>query len=120
MEFHHPIVAAPMAGGPSSAALARAVAATGAIGFLGGGGKTAPQLAAQYEQVADAGRVGVNLFVPDVANTAVDSVASAHERNTKLEAFRTELLPFAQRLGVDLPTVQQAGARVDDDWDAKL
>lgn len=120
MDFQHPIVAAPMAGGPSSTALARVVAATGALGFLAGGNKTAAQLVEQYRQVADAGKVGVNLFVPDVANTAVDPVASAQQRTEQLAAFREQLLPFAQRLGVELPTVQQAGANVLDDWDAKL
>ena len=120
MEFHHPIVAAPMAGGPSSTALARAVASTGAMGFLGGGGKSAAQLVEDYRSVADAGRVGVNLFVPDAANTAVDPVASRAQRTEKLAAFREKLLPFAQRLGVELPTVDEAGANVLGDWDAKI
>lgn len=120
MEFHHPIVAAPMAGGPSSTALARAVASTGAMGFLGGGNKTATQLAEDYRAVADAGRIGVNLFVPDAANTAVDLVASRAQRTEQLVAFRAKLLPFAERFGVEIPTVGQAGANVSDDWDAKL
>lgn len=120
MEFQHPIVAAPMAGGPSSIALARAVASTGAMGFLGGGNKTAAQLTEDYRAVADAGRIGVNLFVPDVANTAVDPVASRVQRVEQLSAFREKLLPFAERLDVRIPTVEQAGANVEDDWDAKL
>ena len=120
MEFHHPIVAAPMAGGPSSNELARAVASTGALGFLGGGNKTAQQIAEDYRSVADAGAVGVNLFVPDAANTAVDVAKSKEQRGEKLAAFREKLLPFAERLGVDIPTVEQAGADVSDDWDAKL
>ena len=120
MEFHHPIVAAPMAGGPSSTALARAVASTGALGFLGGGNKTAQQLTEDYRAVADAGSVGVNLFVPDVANTAVDPFTSQEQRPERLAAFREKLLPFADRLGVEIPSVDQAGADVSDDWDAKL
>lgn len=120
MEFRHPIVAAPMAGGPSSNELARAVASTGALGFLGGGNKTAARIAEDYRSVADSGDVGVNLFVPDAANTAVDVAASQHRRTEKLEAFRKKLLPFAQRLDVDLPTVEQTGQNVLDDWDAKL
>ena len=120
MEFQHPIVAAPMAGGPSSTALARAIASTGAMGFLGGGNKTAQQLAADYHSVADAGNVGVNLFVPDIANTAVDPVKSQKQRVEQLAAFREKLLPFAERLGVELPTVEEAGADVSDDWDAKI
>lgn len=120
MEFHHPIMAAPMAGGPSSTALARAVASTGAMGFLAGGGKTAAQVTQDYRSVADAGRVGVNLFVPDVANTAVDPVASRQRRAEQLTEFREKLLPYAERLGVDIPTVEQAGENVTEDWDAKL
>ncbi|NWN87554.1 MAG: nitronate monooxygenase [Micrococcaceae bacterium] len=120
MEFHHPIVAAPMAGGPSSNELARAVASTGALGFLGGGNKTAQQIVEDYRSVADAGAVGVNLFVPDAANTAVDVAKSSAQRGEKLAAFREQLMPFAERLGVELPTVEQAGEDVSDDWDAKL
>lgn len=120
MEFRHPIVAAPMAGGPSSNELARAVASTGALGFLGGGNKTADRLADDYRSVADSGDVGVNLFVPDTANTAVDEAASRAQRTEKLADFRQQLLPFAERLGVEIPTVEQAGADVSDDWDAKL
>lgn len=123
MQFHHPIVAAPMAGGPSSTALAIAVASTGALGFLGGGNNTAQAIDEDYCSVAHAGRVGVNLFVPDVANTAVDPVASQLNRSEKLTAFRKQLLPFAQRLGVELPTVEQTGhdvAEIAARWEAKL
>lgn len=120
MKFQHPIVAAPMAGGPSSTSLTRAVASTGALGFLGGGNKTADQVSIDYHTVADAGDVGVNLFVPDVANTAVDPVTSQESRTEQLAAFREHLLPFAERLDVELPTVEEAGADVTDDWDAKI
>lgn len=120
MQFDHPIMAAPMAGGPSSTALARAVASTGALGFLGGGNATAAQVSEQYAAVADAGRVGVNLFVPDAANTAVDATVPRNNRVEQLTAFREQLLPFAQRLGVELPSVEQVGKDVSDDWDAKI
>lgn len=120
MEFRHPIVAAPMAGGPSATQLAAAVASTGAVGFLGGGNKTADQIAEDYRSVADSGAVGVNLFVPDAANTAVDVQKSGEQRTEQLAAFREKLLPFAERLDVDIPTVEQAGENVSDDWDAKL
>ncbi len=120
MKFRHPIVAAPMAGGPSSNELARAVASTGALGFLGGGNKTAARLATDYRSVADSGDVGVNLFVPDAANTAADVAKNQRGRTEKLAAFRHELLPFAERLGVEIPTIEQAGADVSDDWEAKL
>src|SRR5690625_7616333 len=73
-----------------------------------------------HRSVADAGSIGVNIFVPDAANTSVDPVASRQQRTEKLAAFREELLPFAERLGVTIPTVEEAGADVSDDWDAKL
>src|SRR5699024_9562229 len=120
MEFQHPIVAAPMAGGPSSTLLARAVAGVGALGFLGGGNKTAQQLTEDYRSVADAGAIGVHLCVPDAAHSAVDPGACRQQRTEMLAVCREELLPFAWRLGVTIPTVEEAGADVSDDWDAKL
>ena len=120
MDFQHPIVAAPMAGGPSTPELAAAVASTGALGFLAGGNKTAQHIAEQYRSIADAGSIGVNLFVPDVANTAVDKARSRQQRTEKLTAYRQKLLPLAAQFGVEIPSVEQAGKAVTDDWDAKL
>ncbi|HIW47078.1 MAG TPA: nitronate monooxygenase [Candidatus Yaniella excrementigallinarum] len=120
MDFQHPIVAAPMAGGPSTPELAAAVASTGALGFLAGGNKTAALIAQQYRSVADTGNIGVNLFVPDVANTAVDQAQSRKQRTEKLTAYRQKLLPLAAQLDVEIPSVEQAGESVTDDWDAKL
>lgn len=69
-----PIVAAPMAGGPSTVALARAVAAAGAFPFLAGGYKSADALAAEIEQLRPLGAgFGVNLFVP--SRGAIDPAA---------------------------------------------
>src|SRR5690625_7972684 len=74
MDFQHSIVAAPMAGGPSSPELASAVASTGALGFLAGGNKTATLIALLYRLVADTGSLGVNLFMSDVAYLEVYQV----------------------------------------------
>ncbi len=120
MDFQHPIVAAPMAGGPSTPELAAAVASTGALGFLAGGNKTAAHIAEQYRSVVHIGNIGVNLFVPDIANTAVNQARSREQRTEKLTAYRQTLLPVAAQFGVEIPSVEQAGESVTDDWDAKL
>ena len=63
-----PVLAAPMAGGPSTPALVTAAAGAGSLGFLAGGYKTAGQLAEQIAEVRGPGRTGlfgVNLFVPN-------------------------------------------------------
>jgi nitronate monooxygenase len=62
-----PIVGAPLAGGPSTPALAAAVSGAGGLGFLGAGYLTTSRL---REDVVETRRLtdqpfGVNLFVPD-------------------------------------------------------
>ena len=60
-----PIVAAPMAGGPTTVELLRAVIEAGAFGFLAGGYKTAEALEDEIREVRRLGAgFGVNLFVP--------------------------------------------------------
>ncbi len=46
-----PLVAAPMAGGPSTPALVIAAAEAGALGFLAGGYKTAADMASEIARV---------------------------------------------------------------------
>jgi nitronate monooxygenase len=98
-----PIVAAPMAGGPSTPALAAAVSDAGGLGFLGAGYKTA---AAVREDVAatraltDA-PLGVNVFASGGA-TGADPDAVA--------AYAARLAPEAERAGVAL-----GAPRTDDD-----
>ena len=64
-----PLVAAPMAGGPSTPALVTAVAEAGALGILAGGYKTAADMASEIARVrsATSEAFGVNLFVPGQA-----------------------------------------------------
>src|SRR5699024_12807181 len=88
MDFQHPIVAAPMAGGPSTPELAAAVASTGALGFLAGGNKTAALIAQQYRSVADTGNIGVNLFVPDGAHSQIRRAQSGKQRTEKPTAHQ--------------------------------
>jgi nitronate monooxygenase len=61
-----PVIAAPMAGGPSTPQLVVAAAGAGGLGFLAGGYKTGEVLAEQITEVR-AGSVpfGVNLFAPN-------------------------------------------------------
>lgn len=103
-----PVVAAPMAGGPSTPALAAAVAEAGGLGFLAAGYKSADQVAAEVgaARAATSGSLGVNLFV-----------VAPHEPDAgSLDAYRRSLEPEADRLGVGL-----GAARWDDDgWRAKL
>ena len=89
-----PVVAAPMAGGPSTPGLVAAVARAGGLGFLGAGYKSVD---AMSQEIADVRRridqpFGVNVFLPGAC--APDPAAVA--------AYRTRLAPLAERLGVEL------------------
>ncbi|MEX3610735.1 nitronate monooxygenase [Rothia sp. LK2588] len=106
----HPIVAAPMAGGPSSVELARAVAQAGGFPFLAAGYKTVEQLAEQVRAARSFGvDFGVNLFVPASANDAPTS-QEPFDRSA-FEAFADRIAPEAAALGVELPREP----RTDDD-----
>jgi nitronate monooxygenase len=97
-ELEHPIVLAPMAGGPSTVELAAAVCDAGGLGFLAAGYRDPEEV--RYEIQAMRGRVfGVNLFVPGSAD--VDS-----------EAVSTYVASLGEGAGAP---------RFDDDaWRAKL
>jgi len=61
-----PVLAAPMAGGPTTPRLVTAAAKAGGLGFLAAGYKTADALAAEIDQVRrDGVPFGVNLFAPN-------------------------------------------------------
>jgi nitronate monooxygenase len=103
-----PIVQAPLAGGPSTPALAAAVSEAGGLGFLAAGYKTAEALAADVEAVrgATAAPFGVNVFVPGGA--PVDpGVVARYAATLAVEAER-------QGAGLGEPRAD------DDDWEAKL
>ena len=107
-ELRTPIVAAPMAGGPSTPALAAAVCRAGGLGFLAAGYKTPDALAEQIEDLR--GRTGapfgVNLFVPQ---PPPDLAAIA--------GYREELRSEAERYGVALPEPDPGD---DDEWGEKI
>lgn len=103
-----PIVAAPMAGGPTTVALAAAVGAAGAYPFLAGGYKSPEALATEIEQLRpQVHGFGVNLFVP---SRAVPDRAS-------FAAYIDEIRGEAEAHGVQL----QPEPVIDDDhWNQKL
>ncbi|HEV2636759.1 MAG TPA: nitronate monooxygenase [Actinocrinis sp.] len=85
----HPIVAAPMAGGPSTPRLAAAVSQAGGLGFLGAGYLTADRLAedvAETRKLTDA-PFGVNVFLPGPAGADPEAVAG-YARHLAGEAAR--------------------------------
>jgi nitronate monooxygenase len=107
-QLEHPIVQAPLGGGPSTPALAAAVSEAGGLGFLAAGYRSAD---AVREEIGELRRLtarafGVNLFVP--------GPALADRR--QVEAYASTLSDEAERYGVEL------GEPVydDDGWDEKL
>jgi nitronate monooxygenase len=104
-----PVLAAPMAGGPSTADLVVAAARSGSLGFLGGGYKTPDALADQIAQVQSEGvPFGVNLFAPNPA--PVDPLA--------YEEYRGRLQREADVYDIDLAAVPVT--ENDDYWHEKI
>jgi nitronate monooxygenase len=103
-----PVVGAPLAGGPSTPALAAAVSGVGGLGFLAAGYKTAAEVAADIVETRAATDrpFGVNVFFP--TNVGADEAA--------LEAYVQRLQPEADRYRVEVGEPRWS----DDDWDAKL
>jgi nitronate monooxygenase len=108
-----PIIAAPMAGGPSTPALVKAVAQAGGFGFLAAGYKAPEALKAEIEAVRGTEAFGVNLFVPQ----RDDSGALRSVDPDAFAAYADALAEEAATLGVTLaaePTTD------DDSWQDKL
>jgi nitronate monooxygenase len=86
-----PVIAAPMAGGPSTPELAAAVSTAGGLGFLAAGYLTADALAGQLDRAAEltAQPVGVNLFVPGAPSTA-DTAAYADRLAAEARRYGAE------------------------------
>lgn len=104
-----PIIAAPMAGGPSTPALVAAVERAGGCGFLGSGYGSVDALTDQIHGARGLGatRFGVNLFVPDADPADLDAAA----------AYADALAPLVDELGLDaLGTPHQD----DSGFDAKV
>ena len=104
-----PILAAPMADGPSTPALVAAVARAGGLGFLAGGYKSAQALAGQIHAVeAEGVPFGVNLFVRNPVPISPEEYGR----------YARELREEADRYGLTLP----GAAPLDDDdhWPEKI
>jgi nitronate monooxygenase len=103
-----PVVVAPMAGGPSTAALVTAAGRAGAVGFLAAGYKTPDAVEAEVRAVGAAGvPYGLNIFVPTPPPPDVEA----------LERYRRLLEPEAARYRVDLPPLR---LRDDDAFAQKV
>ena len=103
-----PVLAAPMAGGPSTPEFVVAAARAGSLGFLAGGYKTPALLGEQIAAVrAVTDTLGVNLFAPN----PVPVEAAAYRR------YRDALRGDADRLGVVLPPEP---VEDDDHWRDKV
>jgi len=102
------VLGAPMAGGPSTPALAAAVTNGGGLGFLAAGMLSAEDLADDIltARKLTTGALGVNLFVPQ------RSVAMA----TQLSVLAVALEKDAQRYGVAVGEPRHD----DNEWAAKL
>jgi nitronate monooxygenase len=103
-----PVVAAPMAGGPTTPELVLAAARAGSLGFLTGGYLTAEALAGQLARVrATTELYAVNLFAPNPVT--VDRAAYA--------AYRELISREAERYHVELPVEPLED---DDAWRDKI
>ena len=101
--LEHPIVQAPLGGGPSTPELAAAVSNAGGLGFLAGGYLTAEALAAQIARTRElsSAHLAVNLF--SLHEPTVDRAA--------LERYAQRLEPEARNYGVAL-----GEPRYEDDY----
>lgn len=111
--FGTSVIAAPMAGGTSTPSFVTAVHRAGGLGFLAAGYKDPAAMAAEIRSVRATGaRFGMNVFVPDPAQLPPGPAVTA-----ALETYRQELIPEADRYGVELPA-----PRLDDDdrWQEKI
>lgn len=102
-----PLVAAPMAGGPTTPALVRAAHAAGGIGFLAAGYQSPESLAEQLSELNDI-VFGVNLF-----RSGASGISAEDYRR-----YAHELAPEAERFGVRL--APETIVDDDDHWQAKI
>jgi nitronate monooxygenase len=107
LRLRWPVLGAPMAGGPSTPALAAAVSEAGGLGFLAAGYLSADALAEQireYRRLTPA-PFGVNVFVPQ----------SPDVDETEVDAYLRSLQAEADALGVAVEASWD-----DDGWSQKL
>lgn len=112
LEAGLPIVAAPMAGGPTTVQLVEAVTRAGGFGFLAAGNKTAEAMATEIEALRSrfqGARIefGVNLFAPPTAAIAREA----------FDAYAARMQDEADHYGIELATAPATG---DDEWREKV
>lgn len=107
-----PLVAAPMAGGATTLALAEAVSGAGAFSFLAAGYLSAERLDGEIRMAADLPAFGVNLFVPGTEPAG----AAARARAASVAAYGRSIADEAAELGVALGDAVWE----DDDFAAKV
>src|SRR5688572_5701388 len=107
-QLEHPIVQAPMGGGPSTPALAGAVSEAGGLGFLAAGYRTVDAVREDIRAVREltARPFGVNVFAPP---------GPAGDR-AEIEAYARSLAGEAARYGVELGEPRHD----DDHFEAKV
>jgi NAD(P)H-dependent flavin oxidoreductase YrpB (nitropropane dioxygenase family) len=104
-----PLIAAPMAGGPSTPQLVGAAAEAGGLGFLAGGYLTTDALAERITQTRQlTARLGVNLFAPNAVPLTAESYAT----------YADVLHEVASEYGLDVAAVLQR--EDDDEWTDKI
>ena len=106
----HPIIQAPMAGGPSTPELAAAVSDAGGLGFLAAGYLAPEALAERIRTLRGLTEApfGVNLFVPERHRTDPAQLAE----------YSRVLQPWRTRWRVQAPA--ELPGYSDDRWQAKL
>ncbi len=109
LSLTNPVLAAPMAGGPSTPAYVTAAARAGSLGFLAAGYKTPQLLAEQIRAVRDSTQIfGVNLFAPNPI--PVDPEV--------FHRYAATIQPDAARYGIDLS--RMTPIEDDDHWHEKI
>ena len=105
----NPVLAAPMAGGPSTPELVVEAGRAGSLGFVAAGYKDIEPLSEQIAAVRASGvPFGVNLFARNPVPISEDAY----------RAYARLLQPEADAYGIDL---REIGRREDDDrWDEKI
>ncbi|MFF7212770.1 nitronate monooxygenase [Streptomyces sp. NPDC008238] len=104
-----PVLAAPMAGGPTTPALVGAAARAGGLGFVPGGYRTAAALAEQIAAVRSEGvPFGVNLFAPNPVPVDPDA----------FRRYARAIAPDAGRHGIDALAAEPV--EDDDQWADKV
>ena len=105
----NPVLAAPMAGGPSTVDLVVEAGRAGSLGFLAAGYKDVALLAEQVSTVHQAGvPFGVNVFAPNPAPIS----------SRDFEAYARAIQPEADAYGIDLAGLEMIAD--DDHWDDKI